>query len=279
MAEQPILNTDLEQALYKTAQREKKLRRRATLSIVLPIAAGTIWLLYSGSELDRWRSYAQEIERREAMVKEREAAAAKKVAESDLQRSRSETRAKAVAEQERTAKARADNVQQGLVKVRDEIGGLGMLLNELTSARAKASRLMASEAVESQLADIRSALAKSLGRIEQQIDTALPPSEQKARVFLLISDEDQRAAATLLKTEIEKNGFDVAGIGKSPGRRIDATEVRYFHEPDDKPDAARLQAMVEKQPGQAECQVTYAPDPDRTAGARKFQIWLKPTVH
>ncbi len=275
MADQPTLNTDLEQSLYKTALREKTLRKRATMAILLPILAGGAWLLYSTLEIDQWRSYAQEIERREALVQKREAEAAKRVTDAEAHRKTAETRANTIEEQERVEKTRADNIQQGLVKVRDEIGAVGMLLTELSSARAKASKLMASEAVESQLADVRSALAKSLGRIEQVIDGALPPSEQKPRVFVFIPDEQQRATAVQLKADLEKNGFDVAGIAKSAGHKSDVTEVRYFREPADKADGARIAAMVQKQPGQSDCRISYSSDPDQVAGARKFHVWLK----
>lgn len=274
MAEQPILNTDLEQAVYRAALREKKLRRQATATILVPILVGGLWLFYSASEVIKWHGHANAVEDREAGIAQRESESRRLVAESEAQRKEWETRANSVAEGEKTAKAAAADIQQRLIKVRDEIGALGLVLTELSSARLKASKLGASEAVESQLVDIRSTLSRTLGRIEQQIDVALPVAEQRARVFLFIADEEQRQTASRLKVQLETNGFDVAGISKSVGRRVDEHEVRYFRDPQDKAEAARILAILDKQLGESGAKVAFASDPDHASGSKKFQVWL-----
>jgi hypothetical protein len=274
MAELPTLNTDLEQAVYKAALREKKLRQQMTLSIALPVLAGAAWLFYSASEVNRLRTNAREIEKREATVGMRESEARQQVRDIESQLDKSQLRAEHADQQHKSAATRAEELQQRILKVRDEIGSLGVLLTELSSARAKASRLGASEAVEAQITDIRSALSRSLGRIEQQIDIALPPGEQKARVFIFIADDQQRAAATQLKAQLETDGFDVPGITRNSGKRAGATEIRYFREAEDKAVATRIREIVNKQLGEETSEISYSADPDHTSGSRKFQIWL-----
>ena len=159
-------------------------------------------------------------------------------------------------------------MRQRLVKVRDEIGGLGALLTGLNSARAKASKLMASEGIEAQLSDIRSALGRSLGRVEAEIDKALPAEEQMARIDLCVSDDSQLAPV------LESAGFDVAATTKNPAHRGENTEVRYFHEPQDKANAARILELVAKQTGQTDCKLARTSDPDVASGSRKFQVWF-----
>jgi aromatic ring-cleaving dioxygenase len=237
------------------------------------VIAGGVWLIYSLVEVTTWVSRSNEIRQREAGVEEREAEAKRQIAETNARRAEAEARAQAAQEQETAAKKRTDDIQQRLIAVRDEIGGLGTLLTELSSARAKASKLMASEAVETQLADMRGALGKTLGRIEQQIDTALPPAENKARIYLFIADEQFRDAASALKKELESSGFDVGSISKNTTRRLDPTEVRYFQEPRDKTEAGRIVAILEKL-GYAGSRSVFSSDPDHASGSKKFQVWL-----
>ncbi|MEA3212573.1 MAG: hypothetical protein QOE70_5630 [Chthoniobacter sp.] len=273
MSPPPVSNTDLEQALFKATLKEKRLHRNATLALLVPVIAGGVWLAYSIREVTSWVTRSQQIQQREASVLEREGAAQRQVAETNAQRAEAEARAHTAQEAEAAAKKRADDIEQGLVKVRDEIGGLGTFLTELGSARAKASKLMASEAVEGQLGEMRTTLSRTLARIDKQIDAALPQEEQKARVYLFIADEQLREAAGALKTQLESSGFDVGSISKSTGRRIEATEVRYFQETRDKADAARIVAILEKL-GQTGSRSVYASDPDQASGRRKFQVWV-----
>jgi hypothetical protein len=275
MATSTTTNTDLEQALFKAALREKKLRNRAALAIAMPVVCGGIWLLFSAYEVVRWEARSNEIEQREAGVVQREADAKKQIAEADAHRVEAEATAKSSQAHEAAAKQKADDIQKRLIKVRDEIGGLGTLLTDITSARAKASKLMASEALETQLMEIRGGLGHTLGRIEQAIDTALPASEQKARVYIYIADDSQRDSANALKADLEGNGFDVGAIAKNTGtRKIDSTEIRYFREQQDKADAGRILAIVEKQTGQGGAKMISASDPDFAGGSSKFQVWL-----
>ncbi len=267
-------NADLEQALFKANLKEKKLRHRATLAALIPVLAGLAWLIYSYVEVATWQTRADEIQQHEEEAQQHEQDNRQRIADAEASRNAAEGKIQSAQEQEQAAKVRADDIQQRLVKVRDEIGGLGALLTDLNSARAKASKLMASEAVESQLSDIRTALGKSLGRVEQEIDKALPPEEQKARVYLFVSDEAQTAAAKALVPILEGAGFDVAGIAKNSTHRVDGTEIRYFREPQDKPDAARIQELVAKQTGQTDCKIARTTDPDNASGSRKFQVWF-----
>lgn len=273
MAELPTLNTDLEQALYKAALREKQLRLRATLCIIVPIVVGGLWLLYSAAEVNAWRSQTQEIRAHEAALEQRELDAKHLIAEAEEQRNQAQARVQALEAQLKAARLQAEDVQQRVEKARDETAGLGVLLNDINSARAKASKLMNSEPIETQLAEIRTALAHSLGRIEQQIDAALPASELKPNVYIFYTDDRQRAVAMQLKAALETNGFNVAGIAKNSVRRVDSTEIRYFRQSEDKADAIRIDGLVEKQLGQPGAKILYTADSDHV-GAKKYQIWL-----
>ena len=271
-------NADLEQSLFKANLKEKRLRQRVMLIALVPAAVGALWLLYSIFEVTTWQTRAREIGEREAATQQREDEAHQQVAEADAKRTAAEAAEKAAQAQEKAAKARADDMQQRLVKARAEIGGLAPLLTDVTSAKAKASKLMASEAVETELTEIRTTLGRTLGRIEQEIDKGLPSAEQKARVYLFVSDDAQRDTAKALIPILEGAGFD-ASLAKNPGKKMDATEIRYFHEPHDKAEAARIQALVAAQPGAGECKLNPTTDTDHASGARKFQVWFgKPAV-
>ena len=267
-------NADLEQALFKANLKEKRLRHRATLAAIVPVLVGLLWLIYSYVEVATWQTRAEEVGEREKETQQREQDSQQRVADADARRAAVEASVQSAQEQEKEAKDRAADIQQRLVKVRDEIGGLGTLLTDLNSAKSKASKLMASEAVESQLGDIRTALGRTLGRIEQEIDKALPAEEQKARIYLFVSDETQNAAAKALVPILEGAGFDVAGIAKNATHRTEGTEIRYFRDPQDKADAARIQELVAKQTGQTDCKITRTSDPDNASGSRKFQVWF-----
>ncbi len=267
-------NADLEQALFKANLKEKKLRRRATFAALVPIVAGLAWLVYSLLEVTGLQAHVDEIAGREAGTQQREQEAQQRVAEADAQRAAVEASVQSAQAQEKAATERAGEMRQRLVKVRDEIGGLGALLTDLNSAKAKASKLMNSEPIETQLGEIRAALGRAIGRAEQEIDKALPPEEQKPLVYLFISDESQNAAASALVPILQSAGFDVAPLAKNPGHRVDGTEIRYFHEPQDKADAARVQELVTKQTGQTDSKIIRTSDPDSAGGRRKFQVWF-----
>ena len=267
-------NADLEQALFRANLKEKKLRQRATLAALVPVLLGLLWLIYSYVEVATWQTRADEIAAQEDGTKQREQESQQRVADADARRATVEASLQTSQEQEKEAKERAADIQQRLVKVRDEIGGLGTLLTDLNSARAKASKLMASEAVESQLSEIRTSLGRTVGRIEQEIDKALPAEEQKARIYLFVSDETQTAAAKALVPVLEAAGFDVAGITKSAAHRAENTEIRYFRESQDKSEAVRIQEIVAKQTGQTDCKISRTSDPDNASGSRKFQVWF-----
>ena len=146
-------NADLEQALFKANLKEKKLRHRATIAALAPLLVGLVWLVYSYVEVATWQTRAEEIAGHEAESQQREQDSQQRIADADARRAAAEASIQSTQEQEQAAKTRADDMQQRLVKVRDEIGGLGALLTDLNSARAKASKLMASEGVESQLSE------------------------------------------------------------------------------------------------------------------------------
>ena len=267
-------NADLEQALFRANLKEKRLRRRATLAAIVPVLVGLLWLIYSYVEVATWQTRVEEVSDREMETQQREKDSQQRVADADARRAAVEASVQSAQDQEKEAKERAADIQQRLVKVRDEIGGLGTLLTDLNAAKAKASKLMASEAVESQLGEIRTALGRALGRVEQEIDKALPAEEQKARIYLFVPDETQNAAAKALAPILEGAGFDVAGITKNTTHRAEGIEVRYFRDPQDKADAARIQELIVKQTGQTDCRITRTSDPDHASGSRKFQVWF-----
>ena len=272
-------NADLEQALFKANLKEKKVRRRATLATLLPIIAGFVWLLYSLFEVTTWQVRADDIAAHEAGVLRREQEAQQRVAEADAARAAAEASVQGSRQREKAATESAADMRQRLVKVRDEIGGLGGLLTDLNSAKAKASKLNASEAVEEQISSVRSKLGQSLARVEQAIDKALPVEEQKARIYIFIAEDSQNAVAKDLVPVLEQAGFDVAGIAKNATYHGDGAEIRYFHDPKDKPDATRILELVAKQTGQKDSKIVRTSDPDNATGSRKFQVWLgRPTV-
>ena len=267
-------NADLEQALFKANLKEKKLRRRATMAVIVPLLAGLVWLAYSYRELSILQWQADEVVGQKAAVQQREQDANQRVADADAQLAATEASVQTFQQQEKAATDKANDMRQRLVKVRDEIGGLGALLTDLGSAKAKASKLMNSEPVETQITEVRAALSKSLARAEQEIDKALPPEEQKARIYIFMSDDAQSAMAKELAAVLEGAGFDMAGVSKNSTRRLEESEIRYFREPEDKADATRLQDLFIKQTGQSDCKIIRTSDPDNASGSRKFQIWI-----
>jgi hypothetical protein len=266
-------NADLEQSLFKANLKETRLRHRAFLALLLPVGIGAAWLVYSLVVVTRWEAQSRAVAEREAEIVKREADSQQKVADADARRDTAEGLVEGAQEQEKAAKARTADIEQRLVKVREEVGVLGTLQNEVSAAKLKASKLNASEAVESQLTEIRVALGKTLARIEQEIDKGLPTAEQKARVYLFIADDSQRTAARSLAEALEKQGYDVPPIARSVVKR-DGTEVRYFRDPADRAEAARIQELVAKQTGQTEAKVTRGSDPDSLIGSRKFHVSL-----
>lgn len=272
-------NADLEQALFRANLKEKRLRRRATLAALVPFAIGFAWLIFSYVELSSLQTQAEEAAEHEMAVRQREEEARQRVADAEAKLAATETSVETIQQQEKAATERADDIRQRLVKVRDEIGGLGTLLTDLNSARGKASKLMNSEEVESQITKIRGDLGRSLARVEQEIDKALPVEEQKARIYLFIAEDSQNAVAKELVPILERAGFDVAGVSKNTTYRGEGAEIRYFREPQDKQDAARIQELVAKHTGQKESKIARTSDPDNAGGSRKFQVWLgKPAI-
>ena len=266
-------NADLEQSLFKANLKERRLRQRVMLIALVPAAVGALWLLYSIFEVTTWQTRAREIAAREEAAQLREKEAHQQVADAEAKRSAAEAAEKAAQAKEKAAKARADDMLQRLVKARADIGSLAPLLTDVSSVKAKASKLNASEAVETELTEIRTTLGRTLGRIEQEFDKGLPAAEQKARVYLFVSDDAQRDTAKALLPILEAAGFD-ASLAKNPGKKMDTTEIRYFHEPHDKAEAARIQALIAAQPGQGDCRLNPTTDADHATGSRKFQVWF-----
>ena len=270
-------NADLEQALFKANLKEKRLRQRVMLIALVPAASGVLWLLYSLFEVTTWQTRAREIGEREAATQRRGNEARQQVADADAKRTAAEAAEKTAQAAEKAAKARADDIQKRLVKTRAEIGGLAPLLSEISSTKVKAAKLNASEAVETDLTEIRTTLGRTLGRIEHEIDQGLPEAEQKSRVYLFYSDEAQRDTAKALVPILESAGFD-ASLAKNPGRKLDGTEIRYFHDARDKAEAVRIQGHVTAQTGQTECRLNPTTDADHASGSRKFQVWFGKTA-
>ncbi len=266
-------NADLEQSIFKANLKEMKLRQRVVLVALLPIAIGLLWLFFSLYQVTTWQARADTLLQREVTMQEQERSAQKRIDEALAKMTAAEARSVTALAEEKVAKTKASDAQQRLVKARAEIGTLVPLLTDLSSVRAKATKLKSSEAVETELSEIRSNLGRTLGRIEQEIDKSLPTSDQRPRVFLFVVDDLQRETAKGLVAALEAGGFESI-IAKNPGRRSDAHEIRFFNEARDKAEATRLQGILSGQPVSMECRLSVITDPDQANGSRKFQVWF-----
>ena len=266
-------NADLEQSLFKANLKEMKLRQRVTLVALVPVAIGVLWLVFSLYYVTQWQARVQEVEEREAKTQQRENEARQQVADAHAKRTEAETRAETSLAQEKAAKDSAADAQRRLIKARAEIGNLAPLLSEITAAKGLAAKLNNSEGLEAELTEMRKILGRTVGKTEAEIDKGLPEADRKSRVYLFVSDETQRDLAKSLLPTLAANGFD-AVLAQNPGRRAEATEIRYFNEARDKAEAAKLQGLLVVQPALADCRLNPTADPDHATGSRKFQVWL-----
>lgn len=271
----PTPNADLEQSLFRANLKETRLRHRAFLAFLLPAVIGAAWLIYSLVVVTHWEAESQAVAVREAELAQREVEWKQAVADAEARRTTAEGSVAGAEEKQKAAEARAEDMEQRLVKAREEIGTLAPLLTEISAIKAKASKLGSSEPVEAHLVEIRTTLGRTLGRIESEIDKGLPPEAQKSRVQLIITDEAQRSIARSFEPVLEAAGYDVVGISKASIKRADTnTEIRYFREPADRDGATKLQEIIQKQSGQGEARITRSSDPDQTTGSPKFQVWV-----
>ena len=266
-------NADLEQSLFKANLKEMKLRQRVTLVALVPVAIGVLWLVFSLYYVTQWQARVQEVEEREAKTQQRENEARQQVADAHAKRTEAETRAETSLAQDKAAKDSAADAQRRLIKARAEIGNLAPLLSEITAAKGLAAKLNNSEGLEAELTEMRKILGRTVGKTEAEIDKGLPEADRKSRVYLFVSDETQRDLAKSLLPTLAANGFD-AVLAQNPGRRAEATEIRYFNEGRDKAEAAKLQGLLVVQPALADCRLNPTTDPDHATGSRKFQVWL-----
>ena len=266
-------NADLEQSLFKANLKEMKLRQRVTLVALVPVAIGVLWLFFSLYYVTQWQARVQEVEEREAKTQQRENEARQQVVDANAKRTEAETRAETSLAQEKAAKDSATDAQRRLIKARAEIGNLAPLLSEITAAKGLAAKLNNSEGLEAELTEMRKILGRTVGKTESEIDKGLPEADRKSRVYLFVSDETQRDLAKSLLPTLAANGFD-AVLAQNPGRRAEATEIRYFNEARDKAEAAKLQGLLVVQPALADCRLNPTTDPDHATGSRKFQVWL-----
>ena len=266
-------NADLEQSLFKANLKEMKLRQRVTLVALVPVAVGVLWLVFSLYYVTQWQARVQEVEEREAKTQQRENEARQQVVDANAKRTEAETRAETSLAQEKAAKDSAADAQRRLIKARAEIGNLAPLLSEITAAKGLAAKLNNSEGLEAELTEMRKILGRTVGKTEAEIDKGLPEADRKSRVYLFVSDETQRDLAKSLLPTLAANGFD-AVLAQNPGRRAEATEIRYFNEARDKAEAAKLQGLLVVQPALADCRLNPTTDPDHATGSRKFQVWL-----
>ncbi|KAB2646073.1 MAG: hypothetical protein DVB27_08245 [Verrucomicrobia bacterium] len=266
-------NADLEQSLFKANLKEMKLRQRVTLVALVPVAVGVLWLVFSLYYVTQWQARVQEVEEREAKTQQRENEARQQVVDANAKRTEAETRAETSLAQEKAAKDSAADAQRRLIKARAEIGNLAPLLSEITAAKGMAAKLNNSEGLEAELTEMRKILGRTVGKTEAEIDKGLPEADRKSRVYLFVSDETQRDLAKSLLPTLAANGFD-AVLAQNPGRRAEATEIRYFNEARDKAEAAKLQGLLVVQPALADCRLNPTTDPDHATGSRKFQVWL-----
>jgi len=279
MAEPPTFNADLEQALYRTAMRERRFSAPAAISVVVPALVGGLWLFYSTGEVNKWRERSRAVEQREGELEGRERDAADRVQRAEAGRKEADAQLRAVQEEAKAAKARAQDMERRLAKVREGIGSLWILLTDLSSARSSASRLASSEVVENQITGIpQHAGAKPLARPNSRSTVSSRPTSKSHAFYFYLIDEAQRDSATALTARLESQGFDVAGTGTYPARRLTITEVRYFRE-QDQVEAARLLALIEEQLGPDSCKLSHVADRDQSLGSPKLQVWLgKPPV-
>ena len=243
-------NADLEQSLFKANLKEMKLRQRVTLVALVPVAIGVLWLFFSLYYVTQWQARVQEVEEREAKTQQRENEARQQVVDANAKRTEAETRAETSLAQEKAAKDSAADAQRRLIKARAEIGNLVPLLSEITAAKGLAAKLNNSEGLEAELTEMRKILGRTVGKTESEIDKGLPEADRKSRVYLFVSDETQRDLAKSLLPTLAANGFD-AVLAQNPGRRAEATEIRYFNEARDKAEAAKLQGLLVVQPPNA----------------------------
>lgn len=223
--------------------------------------------------MTQWQARVQEVEEREAKTQQRENEARQQVVDANAKRTEAETRAETSLAQEKAAKDSAADAQRRLIKARAEIGNLAPLLSEITAAKGMAAKLNNSEGLEAELTEMRKILGRTVGKTEAEIDKGLPEADRKSRVYLFVSDETQRDLAKSLLPTLAANGFD-AVLAQNPGRRAEATEIRYFNEARDKAEAAKLQGLLVVQPALADCRLNPTTDPDHATGSRKFQVWL-----
>lgn len=273
MAAQNSPNADLEQSLFKANLKELKLRQRVVLIALVPTAIGALWLIFSLYQVTTLQHQAHAVAEREAQTESREKAALQQVAEANTKRDASEKRAETSLALEKAAKESAADAQRRLIKARAEVGSIATILSDISSIKIKAAKLNNSEGVETELSDMRTTLGRTIGRIEQEIDKGLPETERKPRVYLFFADDAQRETAKTLIPVLAGAGFD-ATLARSPGRRTEATEIRYFHDSRDKAEASKLLGLIITQPGLADCRLNSTTDPDHATGTRKFQIWF-----
>jgi len=273
MAAQNSPNADLEQSLFKANLKELKLRQRAVLIALVPAAVGALWLLFSLYKVTTLQHHARKVAERETQTEGREKAALQQVADANAKRDASEKRAETSLVQEKAARESAADAQRRLIKARAEVGSLATILSDITGTKVKAAKLNNSESVETDLSEMRTTLGRTVGRIEQEIDKGLPEAERKPRVYLFFTDDAQRETAKALLPVLASAGFD-ATLAKSPARRTDATEIRYFNDSRDKAEANKLLGLIITQPGLADCRLNPTTDPDHATGTRKYQIWF-----
>src|SRR5438067_5039208 len=275
MKESATANTELEQALYTSSQREQQARSRAALSFLAPLLVGAFWLVYSGYEVTALKSRVRKLEDQAAAQEQTEAGLKAQAAQADASRSATEKNAASIKKAETSAREQISALKQTLVSLRGELDNMELAVGELTAVRSKLAALNNSEPVEAQITGVRNSLNRGFASIEKQLDQALPDVERKPVAHIFITDDDQRATAEQLKAQLENSGFEVAGVTKNTTRKLDATEVRYFRNPRDKTEAQKIETILEKQLGKTDARVSYTDDAASAAGGRKFQVWLK----
>jgi uncharacterized SAM-binding protein YcdF (DUF218 family) len=98
------------------------------------------------------------------------------------------------------------------------------------------------------------------------------------RVGILIADQKQQGLAENVRRALEAKGFTIPAIrtlgvhGVAP----EFTEVRYFHEPADRPQAIQLRDLLEVQFNLPEVHAAFNVDPSTQPNS--FEIWFSPSI-
>tara|TARA_R110002096_G_scaffold42144_35_gene113877 strand:- start:9891 stop:10736 length:846 start_codon:yes stop_codon:yes gene_type:complete len=268
-----IANTELEQSIYRAELNEKRSRWFVLMMAALPLAVGAIWLLYSSTQVEVWRSQVSAAHRHEAERGKREAELKQRAEDAEKLRAEAEEREKTVRAEAASAKKQIAETNEILGNVRGEVDSLVIVINDLRTAQWRANLLSNSGATEAKIMEARAKLGSGLTSIETQLDRAMPGIERRSRVYLHLASESQRDLGEEIKKELIAAGFDVPAVSVEV-RRVNDNEVRYFRKTEDALIAKKIAEVVETVPGVGDVELDYSSDPDSAGVGDRYQVWL-----